>query len=186
MQKTFTSREVAALTRISLRQLQWWDEKGIVVPAREGHKRIYSLDDVAEVAILCDLRERGFSLQKIRRVVRFLQKELGKRLVETASAASEYHLLTDGRHIYLEDSARGVVDLLKNARQPMLSVCLSDTIQRVLDPIARAERRAAARSAAADGRSVVKRRPPARAGIGESSKRNGSVRHPIARRGKAS
>ena len=28
-----------------------------------------------------------------------------------------------------------MVDLLKNARQPMLSVCLSDTIQRVLDPI---------------------------------------------------
>ncbi len=51
--------------------------------------------------------------------------------METVTAASEYHLLTDGRHIYLEDSARGVVDLLKNARQPMLSVCLSDTIQQV-------------------------------------------------------
>ena len=62
-----------------------------------GHKRIYSLDDLAEVAILCDLRERGFSLQKIRSVIRFLQKELGKRLVETVAAASEYHLLTDGR-----------------------------------------------------------------------------------------
>ncbi len=122
------------LTRISPRQLQWWDEQGIVVPARDGHKRSYSVDDLAEVAILCELRERGFSLQKIRSVIRFLQKELGKRLVETVAAASEYHLLTDGRHIYLEDSARGVVDLLKNARQPMLSVCLSDAIQRVLDP----------------------------------------------------
>ena len=70
-------------------------------------------------------------------MIRFLQKELGKRLVETVAAASEFHLLTDGRHIYLEDSARGVVDLLKNARQPMLSVCLSDAIQRVLDPIDR-------------------------------------------------
>ena len=103
-------------------------------PSREGHKRIYSLDDLAEVAVICDLRQRGFSLQKIRRVIRFLQKELGKRLVETVTAASEYHLLTDGRHIYLEDSARAVVDLLKNARQPMLSVCLSDTIQRILPP----------------------------------------------------
>src|SRR5271169_1134928 len=137
MQQTFTSKEVVALTGISPRQLQWWDERRIVVPAREGHKRIYRLDDVAEVAVICDLRQRGFSLQKIRRVVRFLQKELGKRLVETVSAASEYHLLTDGRHIYLEDSARAVVDLLKNARQPMLSVCLSDSIQRVLDPVER-------------------------------------------------
>src|ERR1700678_4289165 len=136
MPETFTSREVVALTRISARQLQWWDEKGIVVPAREGHCRSYSLEDLAEVAVICELRKCGFSLQKIRRVVRFLQKELGKRLVETVSAASEYHLLTDGRHIYLEDSARGAVTRRKNARQPMLSVCLSDAIQRVLDPIA--------------------------------------------------
>ena len=132
MSPTFTSRDVAQLTGISLRQLQWWDERGIVVPARDGHKRIYSLDDLAEIAIICELRERGFSLQKVRRVIRFLQREVGKRLVDTVSAASEYHLLTDGRHIFLQDSARGVVDLLKNSRQPMLTVCLSDTVQRIV------------------------------------------------------
>src|ERR1039457_241359 len=133
MQQSFTSKEVVALTGISPRQLQWWDERGIVVPAREGHLRGFSLGDLAEGGVICELRERGFSLQKIRRVVRFLQKELGKRLVETVRAASEYHLLTDGRHIFLEDSARGVVDLLKNARQPMLTVCLSDTLERIED-----------------------------------------------------
>lgn len=174
MQRTFTSREVVELTRISPRQLQWWDEQGIVVPARNGHKRSYSVDDVAEVAILCELRERGFSLQRIRSVIRFLQKELGKRLVETVAAASEYHLLTDGQHIYLEDSARGVIDLLKNARQPMLSVCLSDAIQRVLDPI---DRGSSTRSGTRDQKSGVKRRPPARVELRAAGKRNGSVRH---------
>ena len=144
MQQTFTSREVMQLTGISLRQLQWWDERGIVVPARDGHKRIYSLDDLAEVAVICELRERGFSLQKIRRVVRFLQREFAKRLVETVRAASEYHLLTDGRHIFLEDSARGVVDLLKNARQPMLSICLSDTLLRIDANVRGAKKRIAA------------------------------------------
>jgi len=152
LQPAFPSRRVAQLTGISLRQLQWWDERGIVVPVRDGHKRIYSLDDLAEIAVICELRERGFSLQKIRRVIRFLQRELGKRLVETVRAASEYHLLTDGRHIFLEGSARGVVDLLKNTRQPMLSVCLSDTVQRI-DANLRGPR-----------------------------KRNASVRHPIQRR----
>jgi DNA-binding transcriptional MerR regulator len=131
LQKIFTSRDVARLTGISLRQLQWWDERGIVVPARSGHKRLYSLDDLAEVAVICELRVRGFSLQKIRRIVRFLQRELGHRLVDTVRATSEYHLLTDGRHIFLEDSARGVVDVLKNVRQPMLAVCLSDTVERI-------------------------------------------------------
>ena len=152
MQPAFTSRAVVELTGISLRQLQWWDERRIVVPARDGHKRIYSLDDLAEIAVICELRERGFSLQKIRRVIRFLQRELGKRLVETVRAASEYHLLTDGRHIFLEDSARGVVDLLKNARQPMLSICLSDTVHRI------------------------------DANLRSTKKRSASVRHPIQRR----
>ena len=131
MKDSFTSFEVAQLTGITLRQLQWWDEQKIVAASRQGHRRIYSLDDLAEIAIICDLRRRGFSLQKIRRVVVFLQRELGRRLVQTVRAADEYHLLTDGRHIYLEDSARGVVDLLKNSQQPMLSLCLSDTIERV-------------------------------------------------------
>ena len=119
------------LTGISLRQLQWWDERGIVVPSRDGHKRVYSLDDLAEVSIICELRLRGFSLQKIRRVIRFVRRELGRRLVETVRSASEYHLLTDGKHIFLEDSARAVVDVLKNSRQPMLTICLSDTVQRI-------------------------------------------------------
>jgi len=180
MQQTFTSNEVIALTGISARQLQWWDECGIVAPSRDGHKRIYSRDDLAEVAILCDLRQRGFSLQKIRTVVRFLQKELGKRLVETVTAASEYHLLTDGRNIFLEDSARAVVDLLKNARQPMLSVCLSDTVQRVLPRL--------------DGKDVVRRggqsgsqvRGAKRPMSAVAKKRNSSVRHLTVRRRRAS
>jgi DNA-binding transcriptional MerR regulator len=183
-QRTFTSREVMAHTAISARQLQWWDERGILVPGREGHKRVYSIDDLAEVAVLCELRRRGFSLQKIRRVVRFLQKELGKRLVETVRAASEYHLLTDGRHIYLEDSARGVVDLLKNARQPMLTVCLSDTIQRVLDPIERAGgmRRKKGPAVNAAAKKKARRPAPSRAVVPGARKRSGSVRHLIERR----
>lgn len=179
MPQTFTSKEVVALTRISPRQLQWWDEQGIVVPARDGHKRSYSIDDLAEVAILCELRERGFSLQKIRSVIRFLQKELGKRLVETVVAAAEYHLLTDGRHIYLEDSARGVVDLLKNARQPMLTVCLSDAIQRVLDPTAReSSTRPVSRPASGYGsKAVPQRKPPHGVELRSGVKRKGAVRH---------
>ena len=131
MQTAFTSLEVVALTGITPRQLQWWDERGIVRPARDGHRRLYSFDDVAEIAVICELRRRGFSLQRMRKVLRFLQKELGKRLVETVTASSEYHLLTDGKNIFLENSAQGVIDVLKNSRQPLLAVCLSETVQRV-------------------------------------------------------
>ena len=131
-----------ALTGITLRQLQWWDERRIVVPAREGHRRLYSNEDLAEVAVICELRRRGFSLQRVRKVMRFLQREFSKRLAETVTGSSDYHLLTDGRTLYLETSARQIVDILKNSRQPMLAVCLSDTVRQVRAVIRNAEKKA--------------------------------------------
>ena len=131
MQSLFTSRDVTALTGITARQLQWWDERRIVVPARQGHRRLYSMEDLAEIAVICELRRRGFSLQRVRKVMRFLQREFSKRLAETVSGSSEYHLLTDGRTIYLETSAKQILDILKNARQPMFAICLSDTVRQV-------------------------------------------------------
>jgi DNA-binding transcriptional MerR regulator len=131
MEQPFTSRDVVALTGITPRQLQWWDERKIVVPQRKGHRRLYSMEDLTEISVICELRDRGFSLQRVRKVVRFLQKEFGKRLAEAVSGKSEYHLLTDGRSLYLETSPEQIVDILKNARQPLLSICLSDTARRV-------------------------------------------------------
>src|SRR6202521_5098175 len=101
MQAHFTSREVVALTGITLRQLQWWDERRIVVPLREGHRRLYSTEELAEVAVICKLRCRGFSLQRVRKVMRFLQREFSKRLAETVTGWSDYHLLTDRPALHL-------------------------------------------------------------------------------------
>ncbi|MGB9203847.1 MAG: MerR family transcriptional regulator [Terriglobales bacterium] len=133
MQQRFTSNEVIALTGITARQLQWWDERGIVAPGRQGHRRIYTWDELVTVAVICQLRRRGFSLQRMRKVIGFLQQEFGTTLAATVSASSEqeYHLLTDDTHLYLRTSARQVVDLLKNARQPMFDICLSDEVRRV-------------------------------------------------------
>jgi DNA-binding transcriptional MerR regulator len=121
MKTEFTSRDVVELTGITPRQLQWWDERGIVVPARDGRRRLYSMEDLSEIAVICEMRK----------VVRFLQHEFGKRLAETVGGTSEYHLLTDGTRLYLETSPQQIVDILKNARQPMLAVCLTDTVRRV-------------------------------------------------------
>jgi hypothetical protein len=63
--------------------------------------------------------------------MRFLQREFGRRLVETVSVGSEYHLLTDGKKIFLENSAHEIIDILKNARQPIFTVCLTDAVRRI-------------------------------------------------------
>ena len=131
IQQEFTSSDVISLTGITARHLQWWDERGSVAPGRRAHRRIYSWDELVTVAVICQLRRRGFSLQRMRKVIGFLQREFGTSLAATVGAASEYHLLTDGTHLYLRTSARQVVDLIKNARQPMLDICLSDEVRRV-------------------------------------------------------
>ena len=89
MQREFTSNDVMALTGITARQLQWWDERGIVAPGRQGHRRVYSWDDLVTVAVICQLRRRGFSLQRMRKVIGFLQQEFGTSLAATVSASSE-------------------------------------------------------------------------------------------------
>src|SRR5207302_5388331 len=106
MPDRFASREVMALTGITARQLQWWDERRVVTPEREGHRRLYSMNHLTEVAVICELRRKGFSLQGVRKVLRFLDREFGKGLAEIVNRNSEYHLLTDGTHLYLETSAR--------------------------------------------------------------------------------
>jgi DNA-binding transcriptional MerR regulator len=131
MPDRFPSQEVIALTGVTARQLQWWDERGVVKPEREGHRRLYSMQNVLEMAVICELRRKGFSLQGVRKVMRFLQREFGKGLGEIVGRNSDVHLLTDGTHLYLETSARQIVDILKNSKQPILSICLSDAVRQV-------------------------------------------------------
>jgi DNA-binding transcriptional MerR regulator len=137
MPDRFSSHEVIALTGITPRQLQWWDERGVVKPDRQGHSRLFSMQNLTEIAVICELRRKGFSLQGVRKVMRFLQRE-GKSLAEIVARNSDVHLLTDGKHLYLETSARQIVDILKNSTQPILGICLSDAVRQVRsDVIAR-------------------------------------------------
>src|ERR1700726_226406 len=129
--RTYSSVEVSTLASVSLRQLQWWDERKVVSPRHEGHRRVYFPVEVIEITVIAELRRKGFSLQKIRRVLRFLQREMGKRLSEVLQSDSDLHLVTDGKSIYLEDQQERIIDILKNAKQPMFLVCVSDQVRRL-------------------------------------------------------
>ncbi len=131
MQDSFSSQEVVAMTGVTARQLQWWDERGVVKPERVGHRRLYSMQNLTEIAVICQLRRKGFPLQGVRKVIRFIQQEFGKGLAEIVGRNSDVHLLIDGKHLYLETSARQIVDILKNSSQPILGICLSDAVRQV-------------------------------------------------------
>ncbi len=129
--EAFSSIEVSEVTGVSLRQLQWWDEQGVVSPVQQGHKRMYQFHEVMEIGLITELRRKGISLQRIRKVLRFLQKELGRGLFDAVRNGNEVHLLTDGKNLYLEDNHKNIIDILKNSRQPIISICISDQIKRL-------------------------------------------------------
>lgn len=131
VERTYTSSDVSRIGGVSLRQLQWWDERKVVSPRHEGHRRIYLPEEVVEITVIAELRRKGFSLQKIRRVLRFLQREMGKRLSDVLAGDSDLHLVTDGKSIYLEEKQERIIDILKSARQPMFLVCVSDQVRRL-------------------------------------------------------
>jgi DNA-binding transcriptional MerR regulator len=132
--RSFASSDVSRIAQVSLRQLQWWDERKVVSPRHEGHKRVYSPEEVIEITVIAELRRKGFSLQKIRRVLRFLQREMDRRLSDVMRAESDLHLVTDGKSIFLEDQSDRIIDILKNARQPMFLVCVTDQVRRLSEP----------------------------------------------------
>ena len=144
----YNSSDVARICGVSLRQLQWWDERSVVSPRQDGHKRIYMAEEVVEISVIAELRRKGFSLQKIRRVLRFLQKDMGKRLTEALAGFADVHLLTDGKSIFLEEAPDRIIDLLKNASQPMFLVCVTDQVRRLT---ATAERKPARSETTAPG-----------------------------------
>lgn len=128
---SFTSADVSRISGVSLRQLQWWDERKVVSPRHEGHRRVYQPEEVVEITVIAELRKKGFSLQKIRRVLRFLQREMGRRLADVLRSDGDLHLITDGKSLYLEDDQNRIIDILKNAKQPMFLVCVSDQARRL-------------------------------------------------------
>ena len=54
----YASSYVIRIAGASQRQLQLWDEQNLVSPCHAGH-RLYTSDEVIEVAIVAELRRKG-------------------------------------------------------------------------------------------------------------------------------
>src|SRR5467141_767351 len=128
LKRTYGSREVAALTGLSARQLQAWDAGGLLSPAIPSHRtaaggnteRRYTPIDLFELLVLADLRRRGFSVQQLHDVVRILKEQFGERLFEATGGGGSVQLLTDGQEIYARTASGDVFNLLKTPTQPLL------------------------------------------------------------------
>ncbi len=130
LKKTYSSREVAALTGLTARQLQLWDAGGLLSPAIPSHKtdaggyteRRYTPIELFELIVLADLRRRGFTIQQLHQILRVLQEQFGERLFDATGGGGAVQLLTDGEEVYARTASGAFFNLLKAPGQPMLVI----------------------------------------------------------------
>ena len=63
----YTTGEIAKLCGVSVRTVQYYDSRNILVPSElsEGGRRLYSEDDLKRMKIICFLREAGVPINSI-------------------------------------------------------------------------------------------------------------------------
>jgi MerR HTH family regulatory protein len=111
-----TTDEVARRCGVTLRMIQWWVDRGIVACDRNGHGREFTEAQALAVAIVAELRRRGVSLKKVRRLM-------------PARIAGEF-LVTDGeRALWCERSA--VIPCVAAAPRPCWVISIGDLRKRL-------------------------------------------------------
>ena len=63
----YTTGEIARLCGVSVRTVQYYDERGILIPSglTDGGRRLYSEQDLKKMHVICFLREAGFPINSI-------------------------------------------------------------------------------------------------------------------------
>jgi DNA-binding transcriptional MerR regulator len=68
----FGSTELCQRLGLTARQLQWWDEQGLLPARHEGHKRLYSSRDAVLAGVIGTLRNAGLGQTRLQTALRTL------------------------------------------------------------------------------------------------------------------
>jgi DNA-binding transcriptional MerR regulator len=146
--ETYNSKEASRIAGVSLRQIQYWDERGFIRPSVKaaqgrGSKRLYSFHDLLCLKVMKDLTHRGLSLWKVRRCL----QPLRRYSAEHGRALESLRYLTDGEKLFVITSDREkIFDAID--RQFVFSVGIGHLIRELNNSLRRA--------AAATGRANVR------------------------------
>ena len=102
----FSTGELAKAAEVSVRTIQYYDQRGILTPSEvtEGGRRIYHDSDLERLQVICFLRDLDLSINQIKKL---LQEENREQVLEL--------LLTDQIES-LEKSSKEIEVKLKRAR----------------------------------------------------------------------
>ena len=128
----YTSKQVLRLVPVSARQLQWWDEQGVVKPRQEGHRRLYTFEDLFRVALISELRARHFTLGQVRAILRSLKAQRFK-----VPADNCRWLLANEERVLLLGQPADVMAFLEQNRPTFALVPLDSIMHRLTQAMVR-------------------------------------------------
>ncbi len=107
---------VCKLAGITYRQLDYWARTGLLTPSLQeaqgsGTQRLYSFEDVVRLRIIKRILDTGMNLNKIRRTVEWLRREM-----EDGKDLSGMTLMSDGASIFAVGSPQEVIDVLQRGQ----------------------------------------------------------------------
>ena len=160
LKKLYSSREVAQLTGLTARQLQWWAKANLFPPAVESHKteaggfteRRYTPIELLELMVLADLRRKGFTVARIRKLLEILKTRFKTRLYEAIEGGGPVTLFIDGENIYARNDRGDLFSILDNAAQPLMMMGEDIKLRQLIARERPARRRAKRVAVAADKR----------------------------------
>ncbi len=128
LKKLYSSREVAQLTGLTARQLQWWAQRNFFPPAVPSQKteaggfteRRYTPIELLELMVLADLRRKGFTVARIRKLLQVLKARFKTRLYDAIEGGGPVTLYIDGENIYARTAQGDLFSILDNAAQPLM------------------------------------------------------------------
>ncbi len=126
----FNTKAVSNIIGLSIRQIDYWDRTHFIKPSVSeasgyGSVRLYSFNDMIQMKVAKTLMDKGISLQKIRRAINYLKKNMP----EIKRPLSELRFLTDGETIFvLTRDKKIIIDTLKSG-QIIFSIALGEIVE---------------------------------------------------------
>ena len=135
----YTTGEIAKLCDVSVRTVQYYDTRKILVPSElsEGGRRLYSEDDLKRMKIICFLREVGLPINSIKELLhekdpasvisilleqqqKILQEELAERQKKLAMLTSIKKELKNVKNFSVESI--GDIANIMNAKKKLRKI----------------------------------------------------------------
>jgi DNA-binding transcriptional MerR regulator len=135
--EAFNSKLASRIAGVSLRQIQYWDERGLIRPSVKlaggrGTQRLYSFSDLLQLKVVKNLTECGLSLQKIRSCLDHLRRCAPERV----TPLQNLRYVTDGNKLFVLTSDKSkILDVMD--RQFMFSLGIGNLVKELSGEVRR-------------------------------------------------